>query len=270
MDKAEAEYILTIKEDPYTKIILKQNYKAAVKNAHPDCGGSHEQMVRVNEAFTYLLSYFKYQDYVSLSSKSTYAATPNYDYQEKAKEQEKRRKEAYARKVDEEMRKAAEKMKEAAASADSSTDFSKAYEDFTYWVSQKGWTSAQQWATVEKVFEEIKIIQDKDNINQQEETPQENPRDVEEEKSYIGYLALLLRLFFFVFYISMFICVGSWDFILNFGTFHFMDYWAGDFLSFVFCTIALIMSIFNLVTGFCTDWIVGVIYLIKDAVKKDI
>lgn len=67
MDKSEAESILHITDNPYTKEILRQSYKKAVKEAHPDCGGSHEKMIIVNEANNYLISYFKYQEYVTLS-----------------------------------------------------------------------------------------------------------------------------------------------------------------------------------------------------------
>lgn len=255
MDKATAEKALNIVDDPYTKDILQKCYKSAVKRVHPDCGGSHEQMIEVNEAHSCLLTYFKYQSYVSLSAQP---ATSNFtNYYNRPKTTEERYKE-----TQEEVRKASEKMKETAQAAAYTTeafqDFIKAYKNSTYWTPQEGVTSAQQWAKVGEVVNEVKSARMNDI---------ENGENEPDQKSLI-WLGIALRIAFFLCAIVCFISVGSWDFVLHFGTFHFMDYWSGDFFSFIFCTVFLIAGLANLVLGIFTDWIAAVVCLIKDAFKR--
>lgn len=267
MDKATAEKTLNIVDNPYTKEILQKCYKSTVKKVHPDCGGSHEQMVEVNEAHSCLLTYFKYQSYVSLSAQPATSNFTNYynrpkTTEEQYKETQEKIKEVYARKASEEARKASEKMKETAQATAYTTeafkDFAKAYQDFTYWTSQEGRTAAQQWAKVNKVVDEVESVRMNDIENGENEP---NPKS-------LFWLGIGLRIAFFLCAIVCFISIGSWDFILHFGTFHFMDYWSGDFFSFIFCTVFLIVSLANLVIGIFTDWIAAVVCLIKDAFER--
>lgn len=284
MNKVEAERILGIKEDPYTKVILKQCYKVAVKGAHPDCGGSHEQMVQVNEAHSYLLSYFKYQSSVSLSAQPATSNFTNYYYnrpkttEEQRKETEAKVREACARRAGEEARRASEKMKETARATAYTTeafkDFAKAYEDFTYWTAQEGGTSAQQWAKVSQVVDEV----EKETFASQTATEAsvrtndvengESEPEADQDQSIFAWLGLGIRVAFFIFAIVCFISIGSWDFIANFGTFHFMDYWAGDFFSFFFCIGLVLCAGANLLTGLATDWITIFIAVIYNVFQK--
>lgn len=116
MDKAAAEQVLNIKENPYTATVLQKHYKLAVKKAHPDCGGSHEQMVEVNAAYNCLSNIFMHQEKVNLSPRSedtSWSQMVVYWEQElkKRQEEEKQRKETGRRTISEEIVDAAKAQK---------------------------------------------------------------------------------------------------------------------------------------------------------------
>lgn len=255
MDKVTAEKTLQIKENPYTKDILQKCYKSAVKKVHPDCGGSHEQMVQVNEAHTYLLTYFKYQESVSLSAQTTF----NYNYQEEINKQEQRRKEAHARKVKEEVEKAAESMKEAARAANGASesfqDFADAYINFVYWTSRTNDTSENQWAKINQVVEEI------------EKEKEEKERAARNRK--ITIIAIIcLRLLLVALAACTFIGFSGIDFVLHIGTFHFFDLYQGTAAQFLWTTFFLVVSVFNLWRGYFTDWIVSLYVIIEEKISS--
>lgn len=277
MDKVTAEKVLNITDNPYTKDILQKCYKSAVKKVHPDCGGSHEQMVQVNEAHTYLLSYFKYQSSVSLSS-VTYNITSDYDflndYQKRVNEREERRKEAkraYVRRVSEEIRNAAEKMKEEASAtettAESFRDFAKAYEDFVYWTSETGDSPDVQWAKVNQVVDEIRWTK----INQIIDETKKETEKVQKAifKDSIAAIAIIcLRILLVVIAAWIFVHFSGVDFILNIGTFHFFDLYQGTPIEFLISIDLLIFSIFNLWKGYFTDWITSVWIIIEEKISS--
>lgn len=284
MDKATAERALNIQEDPYTKTILVKCYRKAVMVHHPDSPtGNHEKMIEVNAAYEYLEKQFNYNTSVRLSAqehkKSWEEVNAEFEEMLRRAREQKRREEERVKAAEKTAREAAETIKDFGSSvadaADAVQDFAEAYEDFVWKVGRTDWSPQDQWNFVSETVDEVESKKEtfaKQTAHRTSVRGEDADSGRDEPEGHIAKFSIAaligFRILFFVLSIGYFISVGSWDFILNFGTFHFMEYWAGDFVSFFVCTGLVLLAGWNLLTGMLTDWIGATASLVYEWKRK--